>query len=166
MKPQTKSFLKRRNNSSGELALQITSMADIFTILLIFLLKGYATDAATVQPSAGMSIPAATGSAVMKEALKMEVTESGISVEGVPVIQAANFAVSDSNQWSQLGAALAQSKKKQENIASKNTDVSVSSRITLIADGRAPWPLLKEALRVAAENGFTEPQLAVVKRGE
>jgi hypothetical protein len=56
------------------MALQITSMADIFTILLVFLLKSYSTGALDIAPSKGMKLPEvqlATGSV---EALKVEVS--------------------------------------------------------------------------------------------
>jgi hypothetical protein len=51
-------------------------------------------------------------------------------------------------------------------IAAQNPDVTKSAKLLLVADGRAPWPLLREALRIAQANGFTEPQLAVVRKGE
>ena len=163
---KTKSFIKRRNLQSGELSLQITSMADIFTILLIFLLKGYATDAATLQPTGGLRLPAAAQSAPVKDALKIEVTPAGILLEGNAVIDSQDFVVQNPQQWKVLQEGLVAAKKRQEQISAANSDVSLHGRFTLIADQRAPWPLLKEVLRNAAENGFTEPQLAVVRKGE
>jgi hypothetical protein len=164
MKPR--SFVKRRHFQSGELALQITSMADIFTILLIFLLKGYATDAATLQPTGGLRLPAAAQSAPIREALKIEVTPAGVLLEGNPLIEAKDFGNPSHASWQNFDGSLAAAKKKQELIAASNSDVALQGRFTLIADQQAPWPLLREVLKRAAANGFTEPQLAVVKKGD
>ena len=161
-----KSFLKRRPGQTGEMSLQITSMADVFTILLIFLLKGYASDAANVQPTAGMRIPSAVGSANLQESLKVEVAQDAILVDGAPVVTLQSFGVRSNDDWKALNESLAQSRARQDLISAQNPDVSKSAKLLLIADGRAPWPLLRETLRVAQANGFTEPQLAVVRKGE
>ncbi|NDG85844.1 MAG: hypothetical protein EBX52_12520, partial [Proteobacteria bacterium] len=59
MKPRRRLFQRShlRTPESGLLPLQITSMADVFTILLVFLLKGVSTDAITITPSASLRLP-------------------------------------------------------------------------------------------------------------
>jgi len=148
------------------MALQITSMADVFTILLIFLLKGYATDAATFQPVAGMKVPAALGSAAIQEALKVEVAPDAILLEGKAVVALEGFNARKQEDWKALDEAFSQARAKQDLIASKNADVRKSAKLLLVADSKAPWPLLRETLRIAQAKGYTEPQLAVVKKGE
>ena len=54
---------------SEEMSLQITSMADIFVIILVFLLKSYATSSVNVNPMAGMSLPEAHAGDAPIEAL-------------------------------------------------------------------------------------------------
>jgi hypothetical protein len=165
-RPKPKSFLKRRPSQTGEMALQITSMADVFTILLIFLLKGYASDASTLQPTAGMNIPSAIGAVNLQETVKLEIAQDAILVDGAPVVTLLNFGVRSVEDWKALHGSLAQSRERQDLIAAQNPDVTKSAKLLLVADGRAPWPLLREALRIAQANGFTEPQLAVVRKGE
>lgn len=161
-----KSFLKRRPTQNGEMALQITSMADVFTILLIFLLKGYATDAATLQPVAGMRVPAALGAASLQESLKVEIAADAILVDGKPIVALQAFSARSQEDWKALDESFAQARAKQDLIASNNTDVQKSAKILLVADSNAPWPLLRETLRMAQIRGYTEPQLAVVRKGE
>ena len=58
-----KSFVKKPLLNT-QMTLQITSMADIFMIILVFLLKTYGSGAIDVTPSPGLIIPRAlTGSA-------------------------------------------------------------------------------------------------------
>jgi hypothetical protein len=161
-----RSFLKRRPSQNGEMALQITSMADVFTILLIFLLKGYATDAATFQPVAGMKVPAATGAASLLESLKVEIAPDAILVDGKAVVSLQAFSARNQEDWKALDEAFSQARSKQDLISSQNADVQKSAKLLLVADSNAPWPLLRETLRVAQSRGYTEPQLAVVRKGE
>ncbi len=170
MKPaalqKKKSFLRRRPTQNGEMTLQITSMADVFTILLIFLLKGYATDAATLQPVAGMRVPAALGSSAIQESLKLEVAPDAVLVEGEAVLSLTQFETRSPEDWKALDDALGRARARQDLISAQNSEVQKSAKILLIADSRAPWALLRETLRVAQNRGYTEPQLAVVRKGE
>src|SRR6185312_5897253 len=84
-----KLFKSRRG--SEEMSLQITSMADIFTILLVFLLKSYSTSALAVQPAKGMSLPQAQAGEQSVEALKIMVSENSVEVEGQPVATLSHF---------------------------------------------------------------------------
>jgi hypothetical protein len=55
-----KSFLKRRAPHE-EMSLQITSMADIFMILLVFLLKSLSSGTIQIAPSKGLQLPISAG---------------------------------------------------------------------------------------------------------
>lgn len=62
-------FLKKKK-SSEEMTIQITSMADIFTIILVFLLKSYSTSAVNITPSNGLKLPTAQAAEVQVVFLK------------------------------------------------------------------------------------------------
>src|SRR5262244_3024701 len=82
----------KSKTQSEEMALQITSMADIFTIILVFLLKSYATSAITVTPTAGMLLPEAHAGDTSVEALKVEISQNAVQVDGQPVVKLNTFA--------------------------------------------------------------------------
>src|SRR6185503_16602722 len=83
----------KRAKQSEDMALQITSMADIFTIILVFLLKSYATSALNITPSAGTMLAEANAGETPVEALKMEIAENSIQIEGQPVTPLKAFQV-------------------------------------------------------------------------
>lgn len=162
-----KSFVKRRA-MNGDVSLNITAMADIFTVLLVFLLKGYATGAVNVNPSAGLLLPEARAEVPSIEALKLEISTDGVQVEGKPVTTLKNFQVpSEELQGNgvikSLGAALDLERKRQLLIAKSNSDVKVDSKIMVIADQRTPYSTIKSVLASAAVHGFTDFKLAVVQ---
>lgn len=160
-----KMFKSRRQ--SEEMSLQITSMADIFTILLVFLLKSYSTSALAVQPAKGMSLPQAQAGEQSVEALKIMVSESSVEVEGQPVTTLNHFEFDPKdlkNGASEaLNQALEKERKRQLLIAQSNSDVKVDSKVIVVADQHAPYSTLKTVLASAALQGYTDFKLAVVK---
>jgi len=162
-----KSFIKR-SGGSEEMTLQITSMADIFTIILVFLLKGYATGAVSITPSQGMLLPEAQASSSSVEAMKVEISEKGVQIEGQPASALTQFAFAgaeiNSNGTSKvLSAAFEKERKRQLMIAQSNTDVKIDPKIIVIADQRAPYSTIKTVLASAAIHGYTDFKLAVIQ---
>jgi len=87
-----KRFLrKKKKPQSTEMSLQITSMADIFTILLVFLLKSYAVGALEVQPSRGLKLPTAQKSDLAESRLALEVSENSVQLDGSPILPLKGF---------------------------------------------------------------------------
>lgn len=162
-----KPFKKRA--ISGDMALQITSMADIFTIILVFLLKSYATSAVNIAPTSGMKIPEGQSLEPATEALKVEISEKSIQVESKPITQLQDFRFMgeeiQSNLTSKsLNTALETERKRQELISQSNPNVKVDSKILVIADQRVPYITLKSVLATAALSGFTDFKLVVVNK--
>lgn len=162
-------FVKSRK-ANEDVALQITSMADIFTILLVFLLKSYTTGAMAINPSKGVQLPAAQVGEVNIDALKVEVSDAGVQVEGKPVASLSHFEfdkqdLQPNGSSAALTSAFEKERKRQVLIAQSNSDVKVDSKIIVIADQHAPYQTLKTVLASAALQGYTDFKLAVV-RGE
>src|SRR5437763_25035 len=83
-------FKKKKLNE--DLTLQITSMADIFMILLVFLLKNYSTNLATISPTEGTRLPvSAESQGTIKEALKVEVSKDFITMDQKQIVGLKNF---------------------------------------------------------------------------
>ena len=166
-KKKSKLF-KKRKAGSDEMSLQITAMADIFTVLLVFLLKSYATSAIEVSPTKGMMLPLAQAGESTVEALKVEISENAVNVEGQPAAQLKNFAFSaedlqPNGSSEALAKKLEQERQKGIMIAKQNSDVKVDSKIVVVADQRAPYSTVKAVLASAALNGYTDFKLAVVQ---
>lgn len=157
-----KSFVKR-SGQNPEMSLQITSMADIFMILLVFLLKSVSSGAIDIAPSTGLSLPVAATDNKSVQALKVEVSEKAVLVEGHASSQMSNFRFSSSDieengASKSLTSALSQERSKQPAKAGETAD----SRIIVIADQRAPYQTIKAVLASAAVQGYTDVKLAVV----
>jgi biopolymer transport protein ExbD len=163
-----KKGLFKKRHQSDEMSLQITSLADIFVILLVFLLKSYATSAVNLSPAKGMLLPEAQAAEVSVEALKVEISEDTVAVEGQPAATLKNFRFSadelQANGVSNgLSKVLQRERQRQLMIAKANSDVKVDPKILIVSDQRVPYSTVKSVLASAALNGYTDFKLAVVK---
>ncbi|MGK5084948.1 biopolymer transporter ExbD [Bdellovibrionota bacterium FG-1] len=158
----------RKSAGEQEMSLQITSLADIFVILLVFLLKGYATGVVSLSPSKGLLLPEAQASEANVDALKLEVSETSVSIEGQSVAGLAAFRFEASDLQTNgastiLSKALERARQHQLLIAKSNSDVKVDPKIIVIADQRTPYVTIKSVLASAAIQGYTDFKLAVIK---
>lgn len=153
----------RKSGSNGEMSLQITSMADIFMIILIFLLKSVGSGLIEVTPSEGVLVPAAHASDGTEGAMKFEVSENKLLLDGAVVAEMKGFGFkqgdleSDGSSRS-LGKALDQvlgqkGDKKEE---------ATALPVVIVADRRAPYATVKAVLATAATRGYTNFNLAVL----
>lgn len=168
MKKRLGFLKKKRAAPSEEMALQITSMADVFTIILVFLLKSYSTGAISLTPSKGLSLPEAHASEASVEALKLEVSATAVQVEGQPAanLKDYKFDASDlqgNGSSKALSVALEKERQRQLLIAKNNSDVKVDARVIVVADQHTPYATIKSVLASAALNGYTDFKLAVIQ---
>jgi biopolymer transport protein ExbD len=156
----------KKKKVSQDVALQITSMADIFTIILVFLLKSFAGGGLNISPSAGLKLPNGMTEATSPQALTIEISESAVQVENKFIVGLTNFHfvpqdLLQSGIPTSLNEEFEKHRKRQDLIAKSNPDVAVDNKILVVADQRVPYITLKRVLSTAALHGFSEPKLVV-----
>ena len=163
-----KKGLFKKRHQSDEMALQITSLADIFVIILVFLLKSYTTGAINLSPTQGLLMPEAQAAEASVEALKVEISQTGVAVEGQPAAALKDFRfdgkdLAGNGSSKSLSEVLERARQRQLMIAKANSDVKVDPKILVVSDQRAPYSTVKSVLASAALHGYTDFKLAVVK---
>ena len=148
---------KKRPKESGMLSLQITSMADIFTILLVFLLKGIASDALAITPSGGVSLPVGVNTnPITESALTVELSPKGVFVEKEFISSFPDFEKAVSTR-------LHAEREKQNLIARENSEVKSDERVILLSDSTVPFSTLKRVLSTLSQNGYSDVKFGVIK---
>lgn len=176
----------RRQALPEDMVLQIATMADVFVILLVFLLKTFSTGASSISPTADVTIPVAETQDQISESLKIEISEKVIIVDEKPVVDLNNFRFSKRDLESDgtprdLNKAfiVERSKKSQEDKKKSVVDTLKSpqaaesekglqqtdeaNKILVIADEKVPYSTLKTVLDAAANNGYQEFKLVVLE---
>ena len=54
------SRIKKHDTNPGKVRVNLTSMMDMFTIILVFLLKTYSTEGMLIHPSDSLTLPTST----------------------------------------------------------------------------------------------------------
>ncbi len=169
MKRKRKLFGRHgKAKESGEIALQITSMADIFTILLVFLLKGLASDALQITPS-NAKIPSGIHTTTLSDqALQVEISKDGILIERDFVSKLEDFHLSSQSVGADgsitaLSERLSKERERQKLIAQANDTVKIDGRAIILSDEKVPFSTMKTVLKTLAAQGYSEIKFAVIK---
>jgi biopolymer transport protein ExbD len=165
----SKALYALRKNQDGTFALQITSMIDMFTIILVFLLKSYASSSVEIAVNQNVRLPSSTASGAPVEALKLIVSTKGIFVDDKLVAAVENGQVDKSVLDSKdekfirpLYDALKVQADKSKAIAKENTDVNFEGKVIFQADQGLDYRLLKKVMYTSSFAGYTDFKFAVV----
>ena len=157
-----KKGFRKKKKLSPEFALQITSMADIFMILLVFLLKSYATSITNIAPSAHISLPEIDRAAgVPKESLKIEVGKDAVTIDEKPALVLKNYEFGTEEMAT--GEASPTITRILNEERKKTPDPNLDSALVVMADEGTPYATIKRVVASAAGAGFVDLQLLVVQ---
>ena len=106
--------LKKKKRVQKREELAITSMMDMMTIILVFLLKSYASTEVTVTPSEDMQLPTSSAAKAPELAVQLMVSKTEILVDGVPVLGLTT--VQDEENPGQMMIAVPEDEKKGQMI--------------------------------------------------
>ncbi len=80
----------KRHKNPAEGKLNLTSMMDMFTIILVFLLKTYATEGQLIQPTDSLTLPKSTIQTAPETALDLVVSKETIILNDKPIVDLAS----------------------------------------------------------------------------
>ena len=157
---------KRRSTEGPVLArLQLTSLIDIFTVLLLFLLKSLVVGGAVVSPFPGVSLPPSSSTAAFKESPVVVVTKSQVVVDGESVCPTDQVVQSTELQVPALEQALAAVRQKSIALAEHAGSTSkFEGKMILQADETIPFHVLQKVMYTSQTVGFYDITLAVIQK--
>lgn len=155
----------RRRRGQDEVKLNITSMMDMFTIILVFLIKNFSTEGAIVTPANNLTLPKSTVERKAKEALSVKVSRNTISVEDAVVL--------DNQAYSQLleqkdfmitalFTALSNYAAEAEKMATISGN-DFSGEITIQGDVEIPYSILTRVMYTCGQAGYPNMNLFVYR---
>ncbi len=161
---------KRRATDEGG-GLNMNSLMDIMTILLVFLLKSYSTNPVQFKSSEDLKLPTSTAQMMPTETTAVTVTANGIMVDDEPVMTIQNAVVPESQRSSggylidPLYQALQLAVEHQKKISKFNKKLEFQGLITIISDREVPFSLLSQVMYTAGQAQFSKFKFAVIKAG-
>ncbi|UCG38029.1 MAG: biopolymer transporter ExbD [bacterium] len=145
--------------------LNITSMLDMFTILIIFLLKSYSAEGLILTIPADLFLPFSTTQSSPEPGLVVELSRTTMVVDGrVLSVDLAAAEASEALLIPELYDVLMARARQYEEISAVNPDVDFTGRLVLEGDRDIPFSLLKKVLYTCGQAGFINQSLAVFQR--
>jgi len=147
------------------LVLNITSMLDMFTILIIFLLKSYSAEGIILTIPADLHLPHSTTQNAPEPGLVVEVSENILVVDGkILDVDLKEVEKSETLIINNLYEHLLVKARRYEEIAALNPNAEFTGRLVLEGDREIPFRLLKKILYTCGQAGFINQSLAVFQK--
>lgn len=167
--------LRRQSEDGG---LNITSMMDMMTIILVFLLKSYSTDDISVAPSKDLQVPISTSEKPPKLAVNVVVSQREIVVDGETVLSLTSGQDSNGNEVTQvpddekrgqlisaLYDRLLEKAETAKDLAMRTgrEEFEFKGEILLQCDKRLPFSVIREVMFTAGQAQFGNFRFVVIK---
>lgn len=148
-------------NRKSTFALNITSMTDMFTIMLVFLLQTFATADVQIEPKDGMRLPSSNSNLNPVEGVRLIVTQNDLLIGEQKIASLKDKKFDNHDIDGADPNFLPILFNELDKLAKNSTDEHIKEgRILLQADASLPYDTLRKVLYTASMAGF--PQLKMV----
>lgn len=177
MTPEQEAFLaKKKEKAAARRAkpeeksnLGMTSLMDIVSILVIYLLKSYASDPIVINPTAGQKIPMSSADAPIQDGIPVFVTTRGITFDSKKIVTMTADGDIDPSQVQNhligpLYDVLAEEVDKAKQLAERQNK-AWNGRVILIGDQDLKFSVLVDVMFTTGRAEFTEYSFCVIRKG-
>jgi biopolymer transport protein ExbD len=142
--------------------MNLTSLMDVFTILVFFLLVNSGSVEVLDTPKE-VSLPESREETKPRETVVIFISPTEVLVQGQLVALVDEILANKASVLDPIAARLAQLK---ENVIGINTlTVSTSQEVTILADKSVPFIVIKTIMSTCTGEGFENVSLAVIQKG-
>jgi len=158
----------KRRKFDLDAELNITSLMDIMTIILVFLLKSYSTEDIQIAPSENLLLPVSSADRAPELAVNTVISKIAITVDGVDVVSVSGNQVGEQDKRGTLITPLFDALKAAADQAKANavtTGGKFNGRLLLQCDRDIPFSLVREVMYTAGQAQFAEFKFVVYQGG-
>ncbi|MEM9173915.1 MAG: biopolymer transporter ExbD [Myxococcota bacterium] len=152
-----------RHNQRAVPKMNLTSLMDVFTILVFFLLVNSATNEVLETPKQ-ITLPASTVEEKPRETVVIFVSPEEITVQGE---KATTIEALYAQESASIGPIAERLRALRQNVIGTSTQAVAQSReVTVLADRSVPFEIVKRVMSTCTEQGYTKISLAVLQASE
>jgi biopolymer transport protein ExbD len=140
-------------------------MVDVFTVLLVFLLKSYSAEGTLTAAAQNLELPASTSSLSPQPTITITISEDALFVEDDRIGTLTDLRDGDTPYIPALGKALKVRVDKARLIAGSNPSHAFQGRVTILGDKNTPFATLERVMYTASMSEFGDIALAVYQKG-
>lgn len=151
----------RKQRQRRQSKLNLTSLMDIFTILVFFLMVN-SSDIQVLENTQSITMPSSVADQKPRETLVVQVSEADVVVSGRKIVSTDQVEKSTEDLIKPLLDELRYQAEKQP--ALTETEKQLGRAITIQGDKDIPYNILKKLMATSAKAGFRDIALAVSKK--
>lgn len=154
--------LKRMSRNQGKIPrMNLTSLMDVFTILVFFLLVNTGSTELLESPR-DVVLPESVVESKPRETVVIFVSPDMVMVQGEPVVRIADILATEEQDIEPIMARLAA--LKQSVIGIRTDAVARSEEVTILADRSIPFSVIKRIMSTCTSQGYGRISLAVIQK--
>jgi biopolymer transport protein ExbD len=145
-------------------SVNLISMMDILTVLLLFLLKSYVSGGEVMVPPPGIALPTSNAEQLPQTSLVVAIDHSSINVGGEAVVSVADAIRGNRLEIDALAQKLQIERRQQDEIARlRGEDVNQVRAATIQGDREIEFRVLQRVMFTLNQNGYEDIALAVLQ---
>lgn len=149
----------------GRTSISLTSLMDILTCLLFFVLKSFVAGGEATVPPPGLTLPASTAEQAQTTSLVVAIEKDAIFLGGERVALVREAQASDQMLIAPLAARLKAAREQMDALAVRRGKTPQQYRlVTIQGDTEIEFRVLEKVMYTLDQGGFPDIALAVIKK--
>jgi biopolymer transport protein ExbD len=163
---QSRVFSKKfvRGKKNGFASLMLTSLVDMFTIIVIFLLMNFSANGEVLYMSKDIKLPDAYHGAQLERAPVISVSADSVTFDGKLLLTTSELQSGDALNVPALEEALRDEKRRYEQDHAQDADHPFRGLVNVQADRRIPFKVIKRVMFACNQSGFGNINFAALSR--
>ena len=154
-----------RGKKVGYASLMLTSLVDMFTIIVIFLLMNFSANGEVLYMSKDIKLPDAYHGAQLERAPVISVSNEAVTFDGRQVANTSDLYKGDLLNVPALEDALRDERRRYEQIHQNEPDRPFRGLVNVQADRRIPFRVIKRVMFACNQSGFGNINFAALAKG-
>ena len=154
----------KRSKKKPNFSLRLNSLLDMFTILLVFLLKSFSSEGQIVTVSKELRLPESTSEKAPKVAPIISVTREWIILDDKPLVKIVEVDGGGELLIKPLYQGLLQSRAFAEKLGQMDERMGFHGTVDIMGDRDTPFAVLKRVMYTCGQVGFNNMLLAVYQQ--
>ncbi len=152
----TGSLMPKRKAPAGVGKPQLTSMVDMLTILLVFLLKSFSVEGNLITTADDLVLPESSSEEAPEPTLGVEISRTSINIDGELIVPLAGIGESDSLLIAPLFSKL-------QSIAETTGRDGMENEVCIQCDRGLEFSVIKKVMYTCAQASYSDFSLLVIR---
>lgn len=148
---------KGQEEGSESTGMMLTSLMDIFIVLVLYLLVNQ-SDGVNIEPPARVVLPDSGVDTMPRPSIMVVLSEQDVKIQGESVISMGEVKASSQPEIDPIRQAIVRIKTEAEQ---KKNQAGVATEVTIVADRGVPYKVLKKVMLSSSNAGYGKISFAV-----